>query len=409
MTPSNLESRAERQVYAADDRDEELANMYGGGERARASVEHASKAAAAAASPRLAFVPIGEFLANVTAPKWLIRDIVESDSLLMIFGDPESGKSFLAMDWAASVATGREWNGFPVKQGPVLYINGEGRNGVSRRFSAWKIANGCALEAAPLFLSTVSTALTDGMGRAELEAVVAEFVAAYGAPALIVIDTLARNYGPGDENSTQDMTAAVATCDSLREMTQATIALVHHSGHGDKNRARGSMVLRGALDAEYRMTRTEGGDTMLESTKMKDAEHPQPMAFKFAQVELGLVDDDDRMVTSAVLRRTEMPQPGDEGEERSGGRPHGRGQPPGRGKHQTRALEILLRLHAEHVTNVMRAGRNPSEAHVHIETWRDNCIEAGIPRNRFNDLRQTLVNTRKVRIDLGFVTPLADA
>ncbi|MFK3647928.1 AAA family ATPase [Lysobacter enzymogenes] len=406
MTPSNLESRAERQVYAADSRDEELANVYGSGERARASVEHPSKPAVA--TPRLAFVPIGEFLANVTPPKWLIRDIVESDSLLMIFGDPESGKSFLAMDWAASVATGREWNGFPVKQGPVLYINGEGRNGVSRRFSAWKIANACELEAAPLFLSTVSTALTDAVGRAELEAVVAEFVAAYGTPTLIVIDTLARNYGPGDENSTQDMTAAVATCDSLREMTQATIALVHHSGHGDKNRARGSMVLRGALDAEYRMTRVEGGDTVLESTKMKDAEHPQPMAFKFAQVELGLVDDDDRVVTSAVLRRTEIPAPGDGGEER-GRRPHGRGQPPGGGKHQTQALEILLRLHAEHVTNVMRAGRNPSEAHVHIETWRDNCIDAGIPRNRFNDLRQTLVNIKKVRIELGFVTPLVNA
>lgn len=407
MTPSNLESRAERQVYAADDRDEELANMYGSGERARASVERPSKPAAA--TPRLAFVPIGEFLANVTPPKWLIRDIVESDSLLMIFGDPESGKSFLAMDWAASVATGREWNGFPVKQGPVLYINGEGRNGVSRRFSAWKIANACELEAAPLFLSTVSTALTDAVGRAELEAVVAEFVAAYGAPALIVIDTLARNYGPGDENSTQDMTAAVATCDSLREMTQATIALVHHSGHGDKNRARGSMVLRGALDAEYRMTRTEGGDTVLESTKMKDAEHPQPMAFKFAQVELGLVDDDDRVVTSAVLRRTEMPQAEDKTSGAGAGAGAPRGQPTGQGRNQSKALEVLCRLYAEHVRNVMGAGRSPSEARVHTETWRDNCIEAGIPRNRFHEVRSSLINTRKIRIDFGFVTPLVDA
>lgn len=397
MTGPSLEERAQRELEGADDRDEVMALHYGG-ERVHAIPAPDAKPKE---MPRLAFVPIGQFLTQVTAPNWLIRNIVETDSLLLIFGDPEAGKSFLAMDWAASVATGREWNGCRVQQGPVLYINGEGHNGVNRRFHAWRIANQCDLAEAPLFLSTVTTALTDEMGRAELEAVIADFIHNFGQPVLIVIDTLARNYGPGDENSTQDMTRAVATCDSIREMTKATVALVHHSGHADKTRARGSMVLRGALDAEYRMTRVDGGDTTFEATKMKDAAHPAPMCFRFAEVELGVKDDEGKEVTSAVLRRTEMPT---EGEEQ-----RGPGQPSGKGKHQTKAMEVLCRLYAEHITRVMRAGRDPSEARVAIEVWRDNCLEAGIARNRFHEVQKSLVNTRKVSVDFGFVTPLVDA
>lgn len=350
-------------------------------------------------APRVfAFVPACDFLGAITAPDWVIRDIVESDSLVVIFGDPESGKSFLAMDWAASVSTGRDWNGFKVKQGPVLYINGEGRNGVNRRFTAWAIANQTPLTSAPLFMSTMTTALTDEISRAEIEAVIAEFVRQHGQPRLVIIDTLARNFGPGDENSTQDMTVAVATCDAIRELTRATVALVHHSGHGDKTRARGSMVLRGAVDAEYRMSKLANDDTTFEATKMKDATKPAPMAFRFASVELGVKDDEGREVTSAVLRRAEYVP-----DENSGMPVMGR--PSGRGKNQEKALEILIKQHAWHIRNVVKDGREPSQAKVSVEVWRDECMSSGIARNRFGEVMAALKRSGKVRIEGGFAYP----
>jgi hypothetical protein len=350
----------------------------------------------------LRFIPISEFLTAVTAPDWLIRDVVETDSLVMIFGDPEAGKSFLAMDWAASVATGREWNGCKVKRGPVLYINGEGHKGVNRRFRAWEIANQEPLAASSLHVSTVSTALTDEVSRAELEAVLAEFIRAHGMPVLIVIDTLARNFGPGDENSTQDMTRAIATCDAIRAMTQATVALVHHSGHADKTRARGSMVLRGSLDAEYRMTRVEGsGDTTLEATKMKDAERHAPIAFRFASVELGVQDDEGREVTSAVLKRTEYVAH-DEAPRAKGGRPGGGG------KHLNTVMDTLNKLYSRAVRNVVADGRDASEAKVAAETWREACIGNGMHRNRFNESMAQLKAAGKVRFEYGFAYPMED-
>src|SRR3546814_13446610 len=67
---------------------------------------------------------------------------------------------------------------------PVLYINGEGHNGVNRRLTAWAIANGVDLRQHPLYLSSTTTALTDEASRAEFEAVVAEFIRAFGKPRL---------------------------------------------------------------------------------------------------------------------------------------------------------------------------------------------------------------------------------
>src|SRR5690625_1661515 len=67
------------------------------------------------------------------APEWIIRGRVEANSLAMIFGDPACGKSFLAVDWACSVATGKDYHGHTVQQAPVIFIAGEGLNGIARR------------------------------------------------------------------------------------------------------------------------------------------------------------------------------------------------------------------------------------------------------------------------------------
>ena len=42
----------------------------------------------------------------------------------VIYGPSGEGKTFVALDWALSVATGRSWQGKQTKQGPVVYIAG---------------------------------------------------------------------------------------------------------------------------------------------------------------------------------------------------------------------------------------------------------------------------------------------
>lgn len=393
----DIEARAEAfGKPLADPRDEELARWHASprGEPERPAQREQKPAEP---NPRaLRFIPASEFLTDPKPPTWMIDGIAETDSFCVLFGDPESGKSFMAMDWACCVATGTEWKGKRVKQGPVLYINGEGHNGVNRRLTAWAIANKVDLRAAPFFLSSTTTALTDELSRAEFEAVTAEFIRQFGKPVMVVIDTLARNFGPGDENSSQDMQRAVETIDAIRAMTGAWIIAIHHSGHGDKTRARGSIALRGAADTEYRMGRlNDGGDTMLENTKMKDGNRPASMTFRFADVELGVWDENGHEVTSAVLIQSRhdiadaLPPPSAKG----------------KGRNQTKAMVELEMLLDHHRQNVIASGRDGSQARVSLIEWREACKATGMDRRRSFEVTRALIEGGQVERDGDFVKP----
>ena len=66
----------------------------------------------------------------------------------------------------------------------------------------------------------------------------------------------------------------IAAIDSVKaEFSGSSIMLVHHTGHSEKQRARGSIALKGALDTEYRLDKV-GDEITLTNTKMKDAEPP---------------------------------------------------------------------------------------------------------------------------------------
>lgn len=316
------------------------------------------------------------------APEWLVRDRLERDSLALVFGDPGTGKSFLAVAWAASVATGAMWFGHRVRQAPVIYVAGEGRSGIARRLRAWSVETGISLEAAPLYVSTGPVAMRDPMAAAEMEAAVDEIARTEGAPGLIVLDTLARNFGPGDENSTADMTEFVAVADRMRvRYDGATVLLVHHSGHSDKSRARGAMALKAALDTEFLLTKDEGGTIRMLSTKTKDSEPPEPMAFKLRGVELpGLVDSDGRPVSSAVLDALPYEVPGAKGKKPQG-------------KWQAFALDRLTALLRE------QKGTPDDGDGIPERTWHRACLDAGMPRQRWAEILEALTDRDLVTVD----------
>ena len=326
------------------------------------------------------------------APRWLVRGTLEADCMAVAFGDPGTGKSFIGIDIGACVATGMPWHGYRTQTAAVAYIAGEGRNGLARRRRAWEIRHGIDLAEHPFYVSNRAAALTDEIGALEVRNAAAEIAAEQGAPGLIIVDTLARNFGPADENSTADMNAFVAALDALRADYGATVLVIHHTGHGDKSRSRGSMVLKAAIDAEYRLDKDESGVVRMEATKMKDAKAPEPIAFRINTVELGFSDDEGEPVTSAILDRvdyTAAPKPAKAG----------------RGKHQTTALEVLKRLHREHRERLAHDGRDPDTARVELRTWRQAMREAGVPRSSSYELPNSLHDAGLARVERGFAWP----
>jgi hypothetical protein len=243
------------------------------------------------------FVRVGDL--EYRAPTWLIDGLLETETLGLLFGDPGCGKSFLAVDIALAIATGTPFYNRGIQQGAVFYIAGEGFNGLTRRFEAWAKHKRVDIADAPLFVSNRPAQFLDAASAAEVTEAVRELASKHGDPVLIVVDTVARNFGAGDENSTSEMGKFIAAIDTVKaEFSGSSIMLVHHTGHSEKQRARGSIALKGALDTEYRLDKV--GDVItLTNTKMKDAEPPAAIAFNLESVDLG------DQVTSAVLVETE--------------------------------------------------------------------------------------------------------
>lgn len=327
----------------------------------------------------------------VKPPQWLVQGLIEHDSLALVFGDPGCGKSLWSIAIALCIATGTPFFGQAVKQGPVVYIAGEGHQGIGRRLMAWSNMNEVNHDNAPLYISKIPAALTDSEMVVHVQAEIERITT---SPVLIVIDTLARNFGPGDENSTQDMSQFVQAADLLRASSQATVLIVHHSGHGDKGRARGAMALKGALDAEYRLDKDENGIVRMEATKMKEAKHPDPTAYLITTVDLTLaVDGVPFSCTSATLLPTSYsPQPQ-------------RGKA-GQGKHQIKALGILKEQYSQARQSCADRGGDPATVRVSTEEWKRAMKNGSIPQQRVAEVVASLKSTGRVTEGGGFVSPL---
>jgi len=260
------------------------------------------------------FEPIGSL--SFKSPEWLIDGVLEDQTFAVCFGSPAAGKTFVTIDMALCIAAGVDYHGMSVRQGAVFYIASEGHNGFARRASAWSKARGVPLDGLPFFKSSRSVVLTDDEQVEQLIDVINEMAARYGKPALIVVDTLARAMGAADENSTKEMGALIETVDDVRDEFNCTVLAVHHTGHGNKERARGSSSLLGAVDCEFRVEKWSDEDPLAKVevtwTKMKDAAMPPVM--NFAHLEVDLIGADLEPATSVVMTPIDSSKP------RSGGK-----------------------------------------------------------------------------------------
>ena len=225
-------------------------------------------------------------LAALPDPEWLVEGIIPERGIGVMWGESGSYKTFLALHIALSIASGLHVLERRTTPSTVLYVAGEGRYGIRSRIEAWKAAHPDA-DPDPFF-----TVLAFPPPLGTPDQVWANELAEYAAELhtrLTILDTLARTYGPGDENSTQDMGLYVAACDRIARATDGAVAVVHHSGT-DKTRMRGNTSLHAAADWVLSASRPALNHAALSNAfaakgKAKDAEEmSEPATFRLEPV-----------------------------------------------------------------------------------------------------------------------------
>lgn len=236
----------------------------------------------------------------VLKSSYLIKGWLGRSQMSVVYGPSNVGKSFFCLDMAFSVAANREWNGARVRGGTVLYLATEGGNAFRNRVYALREAKG--VSDAPLLVRPSPIDLL----RAEVDMpalmeLCNEVKADHGQIAMIVVDTLSRAMAGGNENGPEDMTRLIGNLDVLRDLTNAHIMVVHHSGKDTAAGARGHSSLRAATDTEIELEVEEGGLRIAKTTKQRDMEPKPPFGFTLDIHQLGDDEDGDSVTTCTIL------------------------------------------------------------------------------------------------------------
>lgn len=267
-------ARAARELLDAAD--------YAGLEPAEAAATVASGLKGGMANPRRKEIEVVESrpaqwlsvnqLDSMPEPEPLIADTIDKRTVAELVGQWGTCKSFIALDWALSVATGKAWHGRKVEQGRVLYIVAEGAYGLSKRVAAWRNTYGQKITNDALIVQPTPINL---MNTAEIDRL-CERLGGFG---LIIIDTLSKCMVGADENSAQAMSVAVDSMYRMRDATGAgTVLVVHHTGK-DGMTSRGSGALDAGVDTVY-ITDKDVNGTRLRRIKRKEGKQPDTVSLR---------------------------------------------------------------------------------------------------------------------------------
>ena len=254
--------------------------------------------------------PVSEFCKQPAPIRWLVKHWIQDMAMIMVHGPSGSGKTFVVLDWCMRISSQQEaqqeeWCGELVKPGSVVYLAGEGHQGLRGRVAAWMQYH--HQSDIDMVISRSGTDLNTPEGLQKTITAIRDLPE---TPRLIVVDTLHR-FLQGDENSAQDTKTMLDACSLLMREFNCSVLLVHHTGVNQEaqHRGRGSSAWKGALDIEISVQKKEH-DSLISiiQRKNKDAELAQDKHLDLTTVPIsGWLDEDGEQVTSAVLVEGDTP------------------------------------------------------------------------------------------------------
>jgi hypothetical protein len=269
-----------------------------------------------------------------TALPYIVKGIFGKRHLVVLWGAPGSGKSFIVIEMACAIGAGLPWRGRRTKRGIVIYVVAESaRAYIENRVVALKQEWPAAAEADVLVVPLAVDLLNETTGDVDRVIETAKLLdKEVGEVALIVIDTLAVTMRGGSENEPRDMSQYVDNVKRITAETGAAALVVHHCGKDEARGMRGHTALLGALDAELAIEGAADKGRILRTGKVRDGDgFTDLFAFSLRPVDLG-VDPDGDPVRSCVVDGLD-----DAGTQRARRERKGSGL----GKHQKTVLRVI--------------------------------------------------------------------
>jgi hypothetical protein len=201
---------------------------------------------------------------------FLVQDLVVDEGLVVIQGPEKVGKTYLLLELALAIVTGRPaFERFSVPQsGPaILVLEESGRDALHRRLD--RLRRGYAFDVDKLadlyFAARLGVRLNERHWQQRLL-----FAAATIQPRAILFDPFVRVKGTeADENLQRDLAPALDYLIELQKQSGAAVGFSHHTGHEQKH-LRGSSDLEAWWESKLVLTTEQDGRRKL-SARHRDA------------------------------------------------------------------------------------------------------------------------------------------
>lgn len=244
------------------------------------------------------FMSASDLVANATSPDYLIYELLPENSHGLLAGNTGSYKSFIALEMAHCISTGRPFMGKEIiKQGTVIYITGEGHNNLNKRLTALTERHGTSGNV--LVKSNID--LSDFTTLAELQRAVEKV-----KPVLIIYDTLNSLSNGLDNNSSASVSKFLKSIINISDTVGAGTMIVHHFGKDSSRGMEGSHAFKSNSDHVFTTTKSSAPfTTTLKCDKQKDGEEFEPIQIEFEIVEIqnpNMIDVKGKRATTLLAK-----------------------------------------------------------------------------------------------------------
>lgn len=330
---------------------------------------------------------------------WVVDGLLEEGRAYQVFGEWKSGKTLAALDLCAHMSLGQEWAGRRTVPALIIWVASESCDDVKRRIAAWRL-NHQMTGKMPFFIRTKPLHLDVPEFAAQLAAEIQTIRDMNpGLPVVTVIDTVARSLSAGaDENGEGLRGFANLMLDEVVRPLNVTALFVHHSGHGNKDRARGSSAFPAALDGTIKVSMDKsvtGTFVNVEAVEMRSTAGTDSFRFRVDTQEIHGSDNFGNVMTEPVLFFTGEAAKKSTREKR-----------PTKGA--VEALELLKGMTERYRENLAASGKDDEPRVLH-DDWRKQFFDSmgsakpGTKRTYFMRAKDSLKESGEIYIEGAFV------